>query len=136
MRTAPCSSSTASPWNFTRESANTITLDPLELRLAVESGRVCTRSPEKTAADLGTVVPLIQAVPFEYNMAEAESAASNCAGTNIVNTTLNTVCRALCIMKFSTPTQFSVSDNPIPQKGCRSMILWNFSEFFDGYSCL
>src|SRR6266481_1299449 len=100
-----------------------MTLEPLALRLAVESGRVCTRSPANTAADLGTVLPLIQAVPFEYSIADAESAASKCAGSNIASTTLNTDRSAACDMVKLTPACFTISDNPSPQKGCRSMIL-------------
>jgi len=92
----------------------------------VESGRVCTKSPEKTAADLGTVLPLIQAVPFEYSMADAESAASSCAGINIANTTLNTDRPAFCIMFKVTPASVTSLVHPIPPMGCRSMILLNF----------
>src|ERR1039458_7028121 len=44
--------------------------------LAVESARVCNRSPAKTAADFGTSLPFNQAAPFVYNMAVAVSPAS------------------------------------------------------------
>ncbi len=82
--------------------------------MALESGRVCTKSPENTAADLGTVVPLIHAMPFEYSMADAESAASNCAGTNIANMMLNADRIALCIILKLTSTSLAIFDNPIP----------------------
>ncbi len=54
--------------------------------LAVESARVCNRSPEKTAADFGTSLPFNQAGPFVYNMADVVSAASIiCAGNTIAS---------------------------------------------------
>src|ERR1700722_19932864 len=54
--------------------------------LAVESGRVCNRSPEKTAADFGTSLPFNQAAPLVYSMADAVSPANiTCAGNRIAN---------------------------------------------------
>src|SRR5271165_2340560 len=87
IRTAPCSISTAGPSYFTRESAKTITFDPVELIFAVASECVCTRSPANTAVDFGTAPPFSQVWPLAYNIAEAEleSAASNCAGTNMAS---------------------------------------------------
>ena len=72
------------------------------------------------------MLPLTQAVPFEYSIADAESAASNCAGINIANRRLNADPSIDCDMFLHTPAIFRISDNPIPQKGCRSMILLNF----------
>ena len=48
--------------------------------LAEESERVCSKSPEKTAADLGTCVPFNHAGPAVYNMAEAVSSPIICKG--------------------------------------------------------
>src|ERR1700686_2249554 len=80
-RTVPCSSSTAGPSNFTSVSASTATFDPFDWILAVEPGRVCNKSPEKTAEDLGTSLPFNQATPFVYKMADAVSAANmTCTG--------------------------------------------------------
>src|ERR1039458_7368065 len=47
---------------------------------AVESERVCSRSPENMAADFGTTLPFTQAEPVVYNIADADSHASICAG--------------------------------------------------------
>src|SRR6266496_955796 len=108
-RTVPCSISTAGPSNFTSESEPTITLDPAALKLAVESDRVCTRSPEKTAADLGTVLPFSQAAPFVYSMAEAESAASNCIGNSMASRQLSKDLYADCDMFQFTPATLAVA---------------------------
>jgi hypothetical protein len=93
-------------------------------------------SPENTAADLGTALPLSQAEPFAYNIAEAESAASNCAGTNIASRKLNADRSAFCDMAELAPAIFKISINPIPQKGRRSMMLLTFSLFFHHYFSL
>src|SRR5271165_6618381 len=54
--------------------------------LAVESARVCSRSPEKTAADFGTSLPFSQAGPFVYNIAVGVSPArAICAGNTIAS---------------------------------------------------
>jgi hypothetical protein len=80
-----------------------MTLEPLALRWAVESGRVCTKSPVNTAADLGTMLPLTQAVPFAYSIADAESAANNCPGSNIASTILKTARSTVSDMVLATP---------------------------------
>src|SRR6266496_6716439 len=102
-RTVPCSISTAGPSNFTSESEPTITLDPAAVRLAVESDRVCTRSPEKTAADLGTTLPFSQAGPFVYSMAKAEPAATNRIGRKITSRQPRTNLHSDCDMFHLTP---------------------------------
>ena len=48
--------------------------------LAVESERVWSKSPEYTAADLGTALPFNHAEPAVYNIADAASSPSICAG--------------------------------------------------------
>jgi hypothetical protein len=58
-----------------------MTLDPFDWMLAVESARVCSMSPENTAADFGTSLPFNQAAPLIYSIAAAVSPASIiCAG--------------------------------------------------------
>src|SRR5208282_6282142 len=54
--------------------------------LAVESGRVCNRSPANSATDLGASLPFTQAAPVVYNMADGVSPASIiCAGNTIAS---------------------------------------------------
>jgi len=48
--------------------------------LAVESERVCKRSPENIAAVFGAVAPFTHADPLVYNIADADSPAIICAG--------------------------------------------------------
>jgi hypothetical protein len=72
--------------------------------LAVESARVCSRSPENTAADFGTSLPFNQAAPFVYNMAEAVSPASITWAGNKIDKKQHTADRnADCDMGRITP---------------------------------
>ncbi len=48
--------------------------------LAVESERVWSKSPEYNAADFGTALPFNHAEPAVYNIADAASSPSICAG--------------------------------------------------------
>jgi hypothetical protein len=60
--------------------------------LAVESERVCSKSPENTAIVLGAAPPFTQAEPFVYNIAEADSPdASACIGNAIASTQQTTL---------------------------------------------
>src|SRR3954449_3247842 len=82
--TLPCSMETAFPSYLTSESAATVTFDPSALMLTIESGLVCTMSPANKAELWGTELPLIQAVPLAYSMAEFDSDAMSDAGNIVI----------------------------------------------------
>jgi hypothetical protein len=54
--------------------------------LAEDSGCVCSRSPENTAADFGAGLPFNQAEPWVYSMADGTSCANIiCVGNTIAS---------------------------------------------------
>src|ERR1039457_1680083 len=90
--------------------------------LAFESGRVCSTSPENTAADFGTSLPFNQAEPVVYNIAEAVSPPSICAGNR--NTSQQHIAdRSFdCDMSRDDSRMFDCN-HPKRAKGFRSMRL-------------
>src|SRR5208283_2374278 len=93
--------------------------------LAVESERVCNRSPENTATDFGTSLPFNQAAPFVYNIDDAVSPASiSCAGNRIASKQ-HTADRSLDCDMGSDHSRTSGLDYPKPVEGRRSI------RFFD-----
>src|SRR5262252_569157 len=80
--TPPCSNLMPVPSYCTTESFKIITLEPVAVMVTTESGLVYTKSPRKMADDRVMVLPLTNAGPWLYSMAEGVSAANNETGNS------------------------------------------------------